>query len=83
MLLSEDDLDALQIGRFRKTGDAHQWMYDSYSLAQLLEATGFSSPRRYTAIESRIPRWSNFHLDSEPDGTIYKPDSLYMEALKP
>ena len=35
------------------------------------------------ASESRIPGWSEFHLDTEPDGTVYKPDSLNMEAVKP
>src|SRR5262249_38158369 len=40
-LLCKDDYQALQIGRFRSQGDIHQWMYDRYSLARLLEQAGF------------------------------------------
>jgi len=32
--------------------------------------------------ESYIPDWASFNLDTEPDGTVYKPDSLYIEAIK-
>jgi predicted SAM-dependent methyltransferase len=81
-LLGEEYL-ALQIGRFREGGEVHQWMYDSYSLKELLTACGFHQVVQRTATESSIPNWSTYHLDMEPDGTIYKPDSLYMEALKP
>ena len=57
-------------------------MYDAYSLGQLLQATGFSNPQRYGAAERQVPQWNSFHLDTEPDGTVYKPDSLYMEGTK-
>lgn len=83
MLLSADDYQALQIGRFRLQGEIHQWMYDRYSLARLLEQTGFHHPVQRTACESATENWLQFHLDTEPDGTVYKPDSLYMEATKP
>jgi len=82
-LLGEDDYTALQIGRFRLVGEIHQWMYDRYSLAQLLLQVGFQNPHPVGPAESQIPGWSNFHLDTEPDGSVYKPDSLYMEAVKP
>ena len=32
--------------------------------------------------ESQIPDWTAFSLDTEPDGTIYKPDSFYMEGVR-
>ena len=82
VILGEKDWNLLQLGRFRKGGEIHRWMYDSYSLARLLQDTGFRNPQRQTATESQIPNWSSFHLDVEPDGRIYKADSFYMEALK-
>jgi predicted SAM-dependent methyltransferase len=82
-VLGEKDWNFLQLGRFRKSGEIHLCMYDSYSLASLLRDTGFSNSQRQTATESRIPNWSSFHLDFEPDGRVYKADSLYMEAFKP
>jgi len=59
------------------------WMYDAYSLRELLGQTGFIGVGRRTAIESRIPGWQTYHLDTEPNGAVYKPDSLYMEGVKP
>lgn len=82
IFLGADDWKALQVARFRNEGEVHLWMYDAYSLGQLLQATGFSNPQRYGAAESQVPQWNSFHLDTEPDGTVYKPDSLYMEGTK-
>ena len=83
LVLSKEDYEALQVGRFRRQGEIHQWMYDAYSLARLLQECGFSDPQRRAAAESRIPNWAQYCLDNEPDGSTYKPDSLYMEAVKP
>ncbi len=77
------EYDSLRLGRYRRSGEVHLWMYDRYSLARLLIETGFSDPIRVGADESQIPDWTGYHLDTEPDGSIYKPDSLYMEATKP
>jgi predicted SAM-dependent methyltransferase len=82
ILLGEEDWKALQVAKFRKQGEIHLWMYDSYSLGKLLYETGFFNAREFQAGESLIPGWKDFHLDTEPDGTVYKPDSLYMEAQK-
>lgn len=76
------EYEALQIGRFRLGGEVHQWMYDSYSLGRLLQACGFQSVAVRSATESDIPQWTSYNLDTEPDGSVYKPDSLYIEALK-
>lgn len=73
---------ALQIGLFRESGEIHRWMYDRYSLSRLLMSTGFRSPRVMQANSSRIPDWTTFHLDTLDDGSVYKPDSLFMEAVK-
>ncbi len=81
-VLGEQDWQSLQLGRFRRSGEIHLWMYDSFSLGELLQRAGFAHPQRYSATESQIPNWSAFHLDSEPDGSTYKSDSLFMEAVK-
>ena len=73
---------ALAIGRFRLSGEVHHWMYDRFSLARELMATGFHEPIVRTASESAIPDWSRFCLDVQSDGTINKPDLLFMEAIK-
>lgn len=36
-----------------------------------------------TATEGYVPNLFSFNLDTEPDGSIYKPDSLLLEAIKP
>ena len=72
----------LLVGRFRKSGEVHQWMYDRYSLRNLLEKCGFVEITECTAISSRIPDWRSFHLDASPDGASHRPDSLFMEAVK-
>ena len=82
-LLGEEDYRALEVGRFRISGEVHRWMYDRFSLARALRHAGFVEACAVGPSESRIPGWSDFHLDTEPDGTVYKPDSLYMEAVKP
>lgn len=77
------DFEALQVGRFRLAGEVHQWMYDRYALTALLEEAGFVAPRVVAPAESLIPDWVAYGLDFEPDLTASKPDSLFMEALKP
>lgn len=72
-----------QLGKFRVSGEIHQWMYDHFSLGRLLKNTGFDKIVQRSATESYIPEWSQYSLDSEPNGKIYKPDSLFMEAIKP
>lgn len=71
-----------QIGQFRQNGEPHQWMYDRYSLALLLEQCGLKNIVQRSPTESYIPEWASFNLDTEPNGTVYKPDSLFMEAIK-
>lgn len=83
LLLGESAMEALEVGRFRRSGEVHFWMYDSYSLGYLLKSCGFVNAQRRSATESRIEGWAQFGLDSESDGKPYKPDSLYLEATKP
>ena len=82
LILKPTELESLRIGQFRQSGEIHQWMYDYYSISLLLNNYGLSGIIRRSAHESYIPKWTNFNLDTEPDGTIYKPDSLYVEAIK-
>lgn len=83
LLLGKKAAQALDIGLFRLGGEVHQWMYDRFSLEQTLRNAGFADPVRQTAWESAVPNWSDFSLDTLPDGTIRKPDSLFMEATRP
>lgn len=81
-MLGEDYL-SLQEGRFRRQGEVHQWMYDRYSLRRLLTQVGFENPEQRGADQSGLDGWSDWNLDTEEDGSVYKPDSLFMEARKP
>jgi len=78
-----EGMHSYDLGRFRLSGEVHLWMYDRHSLGRALEQAGFTGPRCVGAPESVIPGWGDFHLDTEADGRIYKPDSLYMEATRP
>jgi SAM-dependent methyltransferase len=69
-------------GWFRQGGEVHRVMYDRLSLGRLLMTCGFSEPRQTTAWESRIPRFATYELDGK-DAVARKPDSLYMEAVRP
>jgi predicted SAM-dependent methyltransferase len=77
------DYALLQLGRFRRGGEVHRWMYDRHSLRELLTAAGFVAFRLVSANESAIAGWTEDALDAQPDGTPAKPDSLYAEALRP
>jgi predicted SAM-dependent methyltransferase len=81
-MLSAEDRRALAIGRFRLAGEVHQWMYDRYSLDRLLLDSGFTNPVQQTPTGSQIPAWESYHLDTTPEGKVYKPESLYMESAK-
>jgi SAM-dependent methyltransferase len=73
----------LQDARFRVGGEIHQWMYDRHSLAKLLREAGFTDPVCRHPDESSVADWKRYNLDTEPDGRVYKPDSLFMEARRP
>jgi predicted SAM-dependent methyltransferase len=82
-LLGRRDYEALMLGRFRLSGEIHHWMYDRYSLSLLLDQSGFETPVERTGLDSAIDNWAQYNLDGDRDGTVYKPDSLYIEAIKP
>ncbi|MFO0827557.1 MAG: methyltransferase domain-containing protein [Phycisphaerales bacterium] len=68
---------------FLASGESHRWMYDRLSLGALLERCGFERVMRTSAQESRIPQWGEFALDLDDRGRARKPDSLFMEAIRP
>nr|WP_315177567.1 methyltransferase domain-containing protein [uncultured Flavobacterium sp.] len=79
--LTEEESKALKIGQFRLGGEIHQWMYDRYSLSELLTQVGFSDIKVCSAFESEIQNWEVYQLDVI-NGEVRKPDSLFMEAKK-
>ena len=79
--LTEQESKALKIGQFRLGGEIHQWMYDRYSLSELLKKVGFTEIRVCSAFESEIQNWETYQLDVI-NGEVRKPDSLFMEAKK-
>lgn len=86
-LRSEDVYHAKDVSdkeelKFRRTGEIHRWMYDRISLGRLLADAGFRDIRVCGPTESRIPNFVAYHLDTDAEGKVRKPDSLFMEAVK-
>jgi predicted SAM-dependent methyltransferase len=77
----EQQKQYIEIGKFRLGGEIHQWMYDRYSLSKLLSEVGFEAIQVKIAFESAIPDWDSYELESK-NGVIFKPDSLFIEAIK-
>jgi len=75
--------DPAVIAKFRDSGEVHKWMYDRLSLGRLLVECGFADARVCRADESRIADFNSYHLDTDENGETRKPDSLFMEAIKP
>ncbi len=73
---------AFDEGWFRQSGEVHRVMYDEVSLAGLLLDCGFSDPKKVTAFTSGILAFGDYGLDVI-DGAMRKPDSLFVEALRP
>lgn len=69
-------------GCFRQSGEVHRAMYDRVSLARVLVECGFVRPVKVAAAESRIPGFARYGLEIV-DGAVRKPDSLFMEAVRP
>ena len=64
-------------------GERHQWMYDRYSMTNLLKKKGFNDVSVEQFNTSKIENFNNYMLDIKPDGTPYKGDSsIYIEAIK-
>lgn len=75
-------LENVVLGDARRRGETHQWMYDRFNLACLLEQAGYQNPVVRTFNDSDIPGWSEYGLELDEQGSEYKPGSLYIEARK-
>ena len=69
-------------GNAETCGENHRWMYDQYSLGRVLLRTGFTDVQQHRANTSSIAGWNHCFLDHDTAGTVYKPNSLFMEARK-
>jgi len=74
--------NALREGYFRQSGEVHRWMYDRVTLCHLLTEIGFCQAKPCTARTSQIPSFNKYELDTVGK-QIRKPDSLFVEAVKP
>lgn len=72
-----------EVARFEDRGERHRWMYDRVSLADLLAEAGFTEIRQTDAATSRIPDFAAARLDADEWGRPRKPDSLYLEGVRP
>lgn len=77
-----EERETRALGRFRLSGEVHQWMYDAYSLKRVLMEVGFQDFKLKDAFTSQIKNWEAFSLDSH-EGKVRKPDSLFCEVIKP
>jgi hypothetical protein len=77
-----EEYDLLEVGRFRNSGEIHYWLYDQFSLRRLLKKSGFSIVEIVKAAESRITDWKRYGLDADEKGEAFKPDSIFVEAIK-
>ena len=73
---------SLEVGRFRSSGETHQYMYDEYSLARLLEQAGLVEIQRVSANTSCVQEWNDTLLDVDGDGVPDCGTSLFFEAKK-
>jgi SAM-dependent methyltransferase len=71
------------VGDTARNGSLHRWMYDRFSIERLLKNAGFVDCATFDHRSSRIAGWDSFGLDVEPDGSPYKPGSIYVEAMRP
>lgn len=73
--------DELKIGKFRKSGEVHYWMYDAPQLTYILHEIGFTSVSFYDAQSSSIQNWKVYSLDVKGGMPLHN-TSLYIEAAK-
>jgi SAM-dependent methyltransferase len=69
-------------GDANNSGETHRWMYDRVTLFALLKITGFRNIVVQSVDCSQIYNWREFYLDINKNGSSYKDNSLYVEAIK-
>lgn len=80
-LLPDKFRNYYQTGKFRNSGEVHYFMYDRFSLTELISSVGFRDIKIKSAFDSDIPDWGKYELDVK-NNQIYDPASLYVEAKK-
>lgn len=75
-------LEPFQV-EFLLSGEQHRWMYDRITLKNLLSQFGFTEIVKQKFNTSLRPDILKYKLDTGENGKIRKPDSLFMEAIKP
>jgi predicted SAM-dependent methyltransferase len=75
------NMSVYEIGKFRISGEIHQWMYDRYSLSNLLLSNTAINIVKRDAFTSYISNWVEYDIDGK-QGVTRKPDSLFIEAIK-
>lgn len=74
---------AFREGVFRQHGEIHRWMYDCLSLGRAMRRAAFTRVTEVSATHSAIPGFAGYCLDTDAQGRVRKPDSLFMEGLRP
>lgn len=69
-------------GNAVRNGELHYWMYDRFSLEEMLVEAGFSQIARCGQEQSAIAGFTSCALEIGPSGRPYHPHSLYMEGTK-
>lgn len=80
--LPQRRIENLLLGDARKRGETHMWMWDRVNLPEVLEQAGFLDIQVLDWQTSRIDGWNQLGLDRGSDGGEYRPESLYVEALR-
>ncbi len=75
-----DFVERWKIAGYLKSGERHQWMYDRYSLAELLLSCGFVNPVILSHTETASGCEEVIKLDADESGRPYRPMSVYAEA---
>ena len=70
------------LGNANKRGETHKWMYDRFSLKNILQELGFDDIKVRSYEESDIHDWHKYKLDINDNGEQYLKNSLYLEAKK-
>lgn len=65
---------------FLASGEKHCWMYDPASLAILMRQAGFTNVSEAVCTTDKF---GGFQPDALADGSPRKPDSCYVEAIRP
>ena len=81
-LLGSRGLEAFDLGWFDTTGERHLWMYDVHNLSEMLRRCGFARVEQQSPETSLWESWPKENLDVESDGSVSKPNSLFMEGVK-